>query len=423
MKLAVVGGGSTYTPELVDGFARLRTQLPIEELWLVDPDATRRELVGGISERMFRAAGHPGRIVTTGDLVAGVSDADAVLVQLRIGGQDARRGDETWPHECGCIGQETTGPGGFAKALRTVPVVLRVAEAVRRHAKPEAWIVDFTNPVGIVTRALLNAGHRAVGLCNVAIGFQRAFAGMLGVEPGRVQLGHVGLNHLTWERHAWVRDASGLQSDALPALLRERRDELAQHVELPASLLDLLGMLPSYYLRYYYAHDVVLAEQRDAPTRAEIVQQVERELLEVYADPAVDAKPAQLERRGGAFYSEAAVDLISSLVADRGDVQVVNLRNDGILPFLPDDHVIEVPATVDAGGVRALPVEPLTPDVAGLISHVAGYERLALDAAVHGGRDRVLRAMLAHPLVQQYDRAEKLTDLLIAQNRAHLEWA
>jgi len=422
VKLTVVGGGSTYTPELIDGFARLRAVLPIEELWLVDPDPERLRLVGGMSERMFRAAGHPGRIVPTSDLVAGVADADVVLLQLRIGGQAARHGDETWPHECGCIGQETTGPGGFAKALRTVPVVLRVAEEVRRHAKPDAWIVDFTNPVGIVTRALLQEGHRAVGLCNVAIGFQRRFAGLLGVEPGQVRLGHVGLNHLTWERAAFVTDASGTR-DALPELLRDRLEELAGEIELPASLIRLLGDVPSYYLRYYYAHDEVLREQLDSPTRAEAVQRVERELLELYGDPAVDTKPEQLAQRGGAFYSEAAVDLIASLTGDRGDVQVVNLRNDGALPFLPDDHVIEVPATVDARGVTALPVDPLPADHAGLIAHVAGYERLALDAAVHGGRDRVLRAMLAHPLVGQYEKAEKLTDLLIAHNREHLEWA
>ena len=172
-----------------------------------------------------------------------------------------------------------------------------------------------------------------------------------------------------------------------------------------------------------YAHDVVLREQLGAPTRADAVQQVERELLELYADPSVDAKPELLSRRGGAFYSEAAVDLMASLRSDRGDVQVVNLRNDGTLPFLPDDHVIEVAATVGAAGVRALPIEPLPDDVAGLIAHVAGYERLALDAAIHGGRERVLRAMTAHPLVLQYDRAERLTDLLIAANREHLAWA
>lgn len=418
MKLAVVGGGSTYTPELVDGFARLRDTLPIDELWLVDPDPYRLEMVSAISRRMFDREGHPGAIKTTSDVVEGVSGADVVLIQLRIGGQAARKGDETWPHEVCCIGQETTGPGGFAKALRTVPVVLEVAEAVRRHANPDAWIIDFTNPVGIVTRALLEAGHRAVGLCNVAIGFQRRFAGVLGVDAGQVQLQHVGLNHLTWERGVLVDG-----QDVLPRLLGERLPELAEEVGQPASLLQLLGMVPSYYLRYFYEHDTVLAEQLASPTRAEAVMEVEKSLLATYADPSVNTKPEALKKRGGAFYSEAAVDLITSLIGDRGDVQVVNLRNNGALPFLPDDHVIEVSATIGADGVHALPIEPLPADLVGLIGHVAAYERLALDAAVHGGRHRVLRAMLAHPLVQQYERAEKLTDLLLAQNSAHLAWA
>jgi 6-phospho-beta-glucosidase len=417
MKLTIVGGGSTYTPELMDGFARLRELLPIEEVWLVDPDEHRLELVAGVSRRMLARAGHPATVHATTDVIAGVSDADAVLFQLRVGGQDARRGDETWPHEVGCIGQETTGPGGFAKALRTVPVVLEVAELVRKHAKPDAWIVDFTNPVGIVTRALLQAGHRAVGLCNVAIGFQRRFAARFDVPPNRVSLGHVGLNHLTWERNVWVDGV-----DRLPELFTDVGD-LAQDTELPSHLLELLGVVPSYYLRYYYSHDEVLHEQLGAPTRADEVQEVERMLLAKYADPTVDTKPPELSKRGGAFYSEAAVDLLASLTSDRGDVQVVNLRNAGILPFLPDDHVIEVPAVVGAGGVTAVSVEPLAEDLRGLISAVAGYERLALDAVIYGGRDRVMRAMQAHPLVLQYERAEKLTDLLLAANREHLAWA
>ncbi|MCU1558629.1 MAG: 6-phospho-beta-glucosidase [Microbacteriaceae bacterium] len=418
MKLTVIGGGSTYTPELIDGFSRLSELLPIEELWLVDPDPRRLELISGISRRMFARAGHPGRIIATSDVVAGVSDADVVLLQLRIGGQAARHGDETWPHQAGVIGQETTGPGGFAKALRTVPIVLEVAEQVRRHAKPDAWIIDFTNPVGIVTRALLEAGHRAVGLCNVAIGFQRRFANLLDVDFHSVRLDHVGLNHLTWERGVIVDGR-----DVLPELLGSHLGELADEVELPPSLLSMLGSVPSYYLRYFYDHDEVLREQLGSPTRAQAVMEVEAELLELYADPHIDTKPAILERRGGAYYSEAAVDLIASLTADRGDVQVVNLRNDGAMPFLPDDHVIEVPATVGASGLIALPIAPLPEDLTGLIAHVAGYERLALDAAVNGGRDRVLRAMLAHPLVQQFDRAEKLTDLLLAENGKHLAWA
>jgi len=423
MKLAIVGGGSTYTPELIDGFARLRATLPIDEVWLVDPSEERVSLVAGVSQRMFARAGHPGRVIATSDLVAGVSDADAVLIQLRVGGQDARRGDETWPHEVHCIGQETTGPGGLAKALRTVPVVLRVAEAVRQHAKPDAWIVDFTNPVGIVTRALLQEGHRAVGLCNVAIGFQRRFAAMLGVAPDRVELGHVGLNHLTWERSILVDG-----TDRLPELLgraagQSRLGEIADDVELRPELLSLLGVVPSYYLRYYYAHDEVLAEQLHEPPRADAVQGVERELLALYADPAVDTKPAALEQRGGAFYSEAAIELLSGLVGDTGQTRVVNVRNEGALPFLPDDHVIEVPARVGAVGFDVLPIAPVDDDIRGLISAVAGYERLALDAAVHGSQQAVLRAMQAHPLVLQLERAEKLTDLLIDHNRDHLAWA
>ncbi|HEX4442283.1 MAG TPA: 6-phospho-beta-glucosidase [Galbitalea sp.] len=417
MKLTIVGGGSTYTPELMDGFARLRDLLPIEEIWLVDPDEHRLGLVAGVSRRMLAHAGLGAKVVATTDLVAGVANADAVLLQLRVGGQDARRGDETWPHEVRCIGQETTGPGGFAKALRTVPVVLNVADAVRKYAKPDAWIIDFTNPVGIVTRALLTAGHRAVGLCNVAIGFQRRFAKTLGVEPSRVQLGHVGLNHLTWERNVWVDGV-----DQLPRLF-ENLHELSAEVELPGDLLELLGVVPSYYLRYYYAHDEVLHEQLGAPTRADQVKEVERALLLKYADETVDTKPEELSKRGGAFYSDAAVDLLASLSSDRGDVQVVNLLNRGSLPFLPDDHVIEVPARVGANGVVAEPIEPIADDIRGLVSAVAGYERLALDAAINGGRDRVLRAMQAHPLVLQYERAEKLTDLLLAANREHLAWA
>lgn len=418
MKLTVIGGGSTYTPELVDGFARLRSMLPLTELCLVDPDAHRLSLVAGVSRRMFARFGYDVTVTATSDVVAGVSDASAVLFQLRVGGQAARHTDETFPHACGCIGQETTGPGGLAKALRTVPVVLSLADLVRRHARPDAWIVDFTNPVGIVTRALLEEGHRAVGLCNVAIGFQRRFASMLSVEPSAVQLDHVGLNHLTWVRGATVDGV-----DRLPGLLSERLAEIADEIELPASLVELLGVVPSYYLRYYYAHDEVLAEQRGAPTRAQAVTAVEDELLALYADPSVDTKPAALERRGGAFYSEAAVDLLASLTADRGDVQVVNVRNGGTLPFLPDDHVIEVPATIGASGITPLSAAPLPTDIAGLVSHVAGYERLALEAAVHGGRARVERALLAHPLVGQYDRASRLTDLLLDENRAHLAWA
>ncbi|TQE38512.1 6-phospho-beta-glucosidase [Streptomyces ipomoeae] len=421
MKLTVVGGGSTYTPELVDGFARLRDTLPIEELVLVDPAADRLELVGGLARRIFTRQGHPGRIVTTGDLDAGVEGADAVLLQLRVGGQAAREQDETWPLECGCVGQETTGAGGLAKALRTVPVVLDIAERVRR-TNPDAWIIDFTNPVGIVTRALLKAGHKAVGLCNVAIGLQRKFAGLLGVTPGEVHLDHVGLNHLTWETGVRLGGPSG--EDVLPKLLTEHGETIASDLRLPRPLLDLLGVVPSYYLRYYYAHDEVVRELRTKPSRAAEVARMERELLEMYADPALDEKPALLAERGGAYYSEAAVDLAASLLGDGGSTyQVVNTFNHGTLPFLPADAVIEVPAAISGEGAAPLPVPTVDPLYAGLMADVTAYEDLALDAALHGGRNRVFRALLSHPLIGQYDYADTLTDRLIAHNREHLTWA
>ncbi|MER5383710.1 6-phospho-beta-glucosidase [Streptomyces sp. NPDC002688] len=421
MKLTVVGGGSTYTPELIDGFARLRDTLPVEELVLVDPAAERLELVGGLARRIFAKQGHPGKIVTTSDLDAGVEGADAVLLQLRVGGQAARQQDETWPLECGCVGQETTGAGGLAKALRTVPVVLDIAERVRR-TNPDAWIIDFTNPVGIVTRALLQAGHKTVGLCNVAIGFQRKFAGLLGVSPADVHLDHVGLNHLTWETGVRLGGPEG--ENVLPKLLAEHGDAVADDLRLPRSLVDRLGVVPSYYLRYFYAHDAVVEELRTKPSRAAEVAAMERELLTMYGDPALDEKPELLARRGGAFYSEAAVDLAASLLGGGGSpYQVVNTYNRGTLPFLPDDAVIEVQAAINAKGPTPLPVQAVDPLYAGLMANVTAYEDLALEAALRGGRDRVFRALLAHPLVGQYAYADTLTDQLIAHNREHLAWA
>ncbi|MFJ4655081.1 6-phospho-beta-glucosidase [Nocardia sp. NPDC088792] len=425
LKLAIVGGGSTYTPELIDGFARLRDALPIGELVLVDPDSERLELIEGLTRRIFAKQGHGARVSTAATIADGAQDVDAVLLQLRVGGQAARAEDESWPLECGCIGQETTGAGGLAKALRTVPVVLDIAEQVRR-ANPDAWIVDFTNPVGIVTRALLAAGHKAVGLCNVAIGFQRRFARHLGVDPERIRLDHVGLNHLTWERGVTLLDRPGAETGraVLPELLANYGDAIAGDLGMPLSLLRHLGVVPSYYLRYFYQHDVMVEELLAKGTRAEEVAAIERQLLTMYADPTLDTKPELLEKRGGAYYSEAAVQLLAALLGTAGgSVQVVNTRNDGILPFLPDDAVIEVPARVDAAGIRPLPQRPVEPLYRGLIAHVTTYEELALDAALHGGRSRVFDALLAHPLVGQVELADELTDLLLAHNHEHLSWA
>ncbi|MET9230902.1 6-phospho-beta-glucosidase [Lentzea sp. NPDC003310] len=418
MKLTVVGGGSTYTPELIDGIAGRRTSLAVDEIVLVDPDQHRLGIVGPFSQRLLDHAGHPAKVRTTSSLEEGIEGASAVLLQLRVGGQTARASDETFPLTCGCVGQETTGAGGLAKALRTVPVVLDIADKVRRLAGPDTWIVNFTNPVGIVTRALLQEGHKAIGLCNVAITFQRWTSALLGVDPSTVELEHVGLNHLTWERGVYVDGV-----DRLPELLADHVEGLAEHIGIDGGLMRRLNMVPSYYLNYFYNHDAVVKKQLDSPPRAEVVAAVEKELLDIYGDPSVVTKPEQLGQRGGAYYSEAAVQLVHALTGGEGaEKHVVNVQNNGSLPFLPDDAVIEVSSTVDANGGKALPVRPVEPSISGLISHVTAYEYLALEAAIHGGRDRVADALLAHPLIGQHAIADQLADELIAQNRDLLPW-
>lgn len=414
-RITVVGAGSTYTPELVEGFARRADRLPIDELVLLDIDAERLEVVGGLARRMLDRSGWPGRLTLTGDRDAALDGADFVLLQLRVGGQAARLVDETLPLRFGVIGQETTGAGGFAKALRTVPRVLDIAELTARRAAKGAWIIDFTNPVGIVTQALIDDGHRALGLCNVAITLQRRFAARFGVEPERVQLEHVGLNHLTWERAVRVDGEDRLQD-----LLDEDASELAEELRMPADMIRWMGAIPSSYIRYYYLTRTVLAEQMDGHTRARDVMDIEARLLDMYRDPALAEKPELLARRGGAFYSEAAVQLIASLHDGRGDIQVVDVRNDGALPDLPDTAVVEIPAVIDRDGAHPLPLAPLAPEQRGLVQAVKAYEELTIEAARTGDRGVALRALAANPLVGA-EVAAPLLDAILEADSAHLE--
>jgi 6-phospho-beta-glucosidase len=415
MKIAVIGGGSTYTPELVSGLSRERDRIDVRELVLHDIDELRREVVGGLAARMLARQGYDGSLEVTDDLERAVDGADFVLIQIRVGGQEARLSDETVPLACGCIGQETTGAGGLGKALRTVPVVLDIADRVRERAADGAWIVDFTNPVGIVTRSLLDHGHRAVGLCNVAITTQRMIAGLLDVEPERVLVDQVGLNHLSWVRFVRVDG-----EDVLPELLTSHGDELADEVGLRRGLLEELGVLPSYYLHYFYEHDRVLAEQLDGVPRAATVAEIERGLLELYRDPNLTEKPALLEQRGGAFYSEAAIGLVGSLATGDGVVRVVDIRNGGTVEGMAPDDVVEVPAQVDRDGAHALPQPSVAPELLGLMQHVAAYERLAARAAVSGDRTLVHKALLTHPLVAQDTVSVELVDRLLEAGAQHL---
>jgi 6-phospho-beta-glucosidase len=407
IKVAVIGGGSTYTPELVEGLANRRTRLPIDELVLHDIDEGRREIVGGLAGRMLRRMEWDGHLTITGDATAAVEGADFVLIQLRIGGQAARLLDETLPLPFGTIGQETTGAGGFAKALRTVPVILELAELVRRNAAPDAWIIDFTNPVGIVSQALADEGHRALGLCNVAITLQRHLAALLGVGPDELTLDHVGLNHLSWITAARVDGV-----DRLPELLASEGATIAADLKVPVELLREIGAVPSYYLRYYYAFDEVLAEQRNG---------LESQLLDMYADPALDTKPALLNDRGGAFYSEAAAQLLASLHDGAGDVQVVDVLNGDTIAGLRPDDVVEVPARIDRDGAHPLRQPPMTADMLALVRAAKEYERLAIRAARSGAREDARLALEANPLVgPRIGDVTPLLDALLEANRAHL---
>ncbi len=416
VKVAVVGGGSTYTPELVEGFVTRGDRLPVDELVLLDIDPERLSIVGALAERMMRRAGWSGNLTLTADRDEALEGADFVIVQLRVGGQAARFQDETIPLRFGSIGQETTGAGGFAKALRTVPVVLELAEETARRGAPGAWFVDFTNPTGLVTQALLDEGHRALGLCNVAIGFQRRFATLFGVGTGaraararRAQPPDVGAQGAGGRRRPPARDPGHRDRRG------RRRDGHARGPD-PGDRRDPVATTCTTTT----SRSASWSSQRTGKTRAEEVMEIEAGLIELYKDPTLDTKPKLLEERGGAFYSDAAAALVASLHAGTDDVQVVNVRNDGAIPNLPDDAVVEVSARVDRDGAHPLPVDPLPPEMLGLVEHAKAYELLAIEAAMSGDRGDALKALMTNPLVGDYDVAEPLLDALLDANRDHL---
>ncbi len=418
LKIAVIGGGSTYTPELIDGFIRHRDRLPVESVVLMDLYERRLDVVGGIARRMLEKAGHPARLELTTDREKALEGADFVITQIRVGGMAARLADETIPPRYGVIGQETVGPGGFAKALRTVPVMLDIADDVARLA-PDAWLLNFTNPSGLIAEAILRHTRvKVIGLCNLPINMQAEIAGILGVDPGEVALDYVGLNHLGWVRRVLVNGEDRLGEVMQAYIEMARQDE--DPVFLP-ELLETLGMLPGFYLTFYYHHDRVLAAQRQAAqTRAERAWEVEKELLELYENPALAEKPPLLAERGGAHYSTAAVNLMEAIVGNTGEVQIVNVPNGDVFPELPPEAVIEVPCRVDAGGAHPLPADPIPLPVRGLIEAVKAYEMLTIQAAVTGDRRIALQALMTHPLVPSFEVARSLLAALLAEHADYL---
>jgi 6-phospho-beta-glucosidase len=418
LKIAVIGGGSTYTPELMDGFIGYRERIPIDTIALMDLYDWRLNIVGELARRMLERHGHPARLVLTTNRSEALEGADFVITQLRVGGMTARLADEIIPPRYNVIGQETVGPGGFAKALRTVPIMLEIARDMARLT-PHARLINFTNPSGLITEAIRrHTDVQAIGLCNLPTNMRAEIASLLGVAPETVTLDYVGLNHLGWVRGVWVHGENHIEQ-----VLRMMIEQAAQEenpVFLP-ELLEALGLIPSYYLTFYYHHDRVLATQRQAPqTRAERAKEIEEELLRLYADPALADKPPLLAERGGAHYSTAAVSLIAAMIGDTGATHILNVPNQGTFSNLPPDVVIETPCRVAADGVHVLPAEPLPLPIRGLIEAVSVSLTLTIQAAVTGDQRVALQALLAHPLVPSFDAARSLLAALLAEHRDYL---
>jgi 6-phospho-beta-glucosidase len=425
MKVAVIGGGSTYTPELIKGFIERTSSLPVTELWLMDIDPARLSIVGGFAQRIVEAKGNPFKIVLTHDQRAAVENASYVITQLRVGQMPARVADEYLGLRHGLIGQETTGVGGMAKALRTIPVILKIAADMRELA-PGALLANFTNPAGLVTQALQMVAPdvASVGVCNVAIttkmGIIEGLKELKGsdVTPERTELKTLGLNHLSWHRGFTV-DGEDIWPQVIEAHLDELRSD--PEPEWDPRTIEVLGMLPNYYLQYFYHTDRKLESQEKwPPSRGEEVIEIEKDLLRQYADPSLIQPPPELMLRGGAYYSTVATQLLNAHYNNLGETHVVNTTHAGAVPGWPADWVLEMPCRVDRSGIHPLPAEPLPLVCYGLLAQVKSYELLTVQAAVHGDRDAAFQALLAHPLGPKADRVQAVLDDMLETNRAYL---
>lgn len=421
MKVAVIGGGSTYTPELMDGLISSADAFGLEELVLMDVDGPRLDVVARFCERMRSHAGASFGLEASSSVDEAVEGADFVLTQVRVGGQAGRHKDIQLGLRHGLIGQETTGVGGFAKALRTIPVILDLCERMERACR-DAWLINFTNPSGLVTEAALKHGReRVIGLCNIPVTLKMDAARLLQVEPERLELDYIGLNHLSWVRRVLV-DGQDVLPETLSTLTGAGRPaNLPEELDYPGVFLRALGAIPNSYLDYYYRTRRALERLKAKPkSRAQEVMDVEQALLERYRDPDLVTKPPELDERGGAYYSTAAVELMRSLLTGDGARHVVNVRNRSTVSALPPDCVVEVACRVDTDGAHPLPVEPPGPEIRGLMQHVKAYEELTVEAAANRSRDRALLALVSHPLVGDPDLALELLDEIASEH--DIDW-
>ena len=426
LKVAVIGGGSTYTPELVNGFLTRTHEFPLDELWLMDIDEERLSVVGSFAQRMVEAKGSPFKVILSANQRETVKDADYVTTQLRVGHMEARRRDEYLGLRHGLIGQETTGVGGMAKALRTIPVILKIAQDIKEVAKPETMLVNFTNPAGLVTQALSKYAPDvpAVGVCNVPIttkmgileGLEQATGRK--IDPDHAELKTLGLNHLSWDRGFNIYGA-GVWPQVMEGFIAELKKE--EDPEWDPRTIEVLRMMPNYYLQYFYHTDRKLKSQEKwPPSRAEEVIEIEKDLLREYADPDLKEPPADLMKRGGAYYSTVATQLLNAHYNDLGETHVVNIRNGDAVKEWPAEWVLEIPSTVKKSGITPIPTEPLPVACFGLISAVKAYELLTVEAAVHGDREAAYQALLVNPLGPKADKVQAVLDDMLETHKEHL---
>ena len=429
IKIVTIGGGSSYTPELVEGFIKRYNELPVRELWLVDVEAGKHklEIVGELAKRMVEKAGVPMEIHLTLDRREALKDADFVTTQLRVGLLDARIKDERIPLSHGLIGQETNGAGGMFKALRTIPVILDIDKDMAELC-PNAFLINFTNPAGMVTEALLRYGKnkRVIGLCNVPINMEKAAANMLGVDHSRIRMDFVGLNHMVYGKKIFL-DGSDVTNQVVDAIADGKMGAIVKNIkdfEWDADFIKSLGMMPCPYHKYYYETQEMLESElkefAKGETRAEVVKRLEDDLFNLDDDPILDIKPPQLEKRGGALYSDAACRLINSIYNDKGDIQPVDCRNNGAIEGLDDDSAVEVSCVITKEGPRPLAMGKLPLQVTGLVQEIKNFEKLVIEAAVTGDYHTALMAMSMNPLVPSDKMAKILLDELLVAHKDYL---
>jgi 6-phospho-beta-glucosidase len=406
VKLSLIGAGSTYTPELIDGILKRLEGFPITQVCMMDIDEHRLELVAGFCRRMVAARGSSLRIEATSSLTKALQGADFIVTQIRVAGQKGRHWDILLGKKYGIVGQETTGVGGFSKAMRTIPQIMEICREIERVA-PDAWLINFTNPSGIITEAITRYSQvKVVGLCNVPINMHMDIAKLLEVDPEEISLDYVGLNHLAWIRHVYHQG-----KDVIDLVLNNslKQPSNVSKTKVSQDFIQALRMIPSPYLKYFYNTPAIIEEQKGAAkTRAEEVMEVEEELLRLYADPTQTDKPAVLSKRGGAYYSHAAVEIMESIYKNSNKVLVVNVPNNGSVDGFGDDDVLEIPAVIGDHPPRPLAIGRVEPEIKGLMSQVKVYERLTVEAAMEKSYRKALLALANNPLVQGVEQARAL---------------